>query len=1417
MATTSDTFVSEVLQLTNQFRAENGLAPLTANSELDQTAQSYSETMAKGDFFDHTGKDGSKPWDRAEKEGYTARAMGENIAAGQRSPQSVVDGWINSPGHRANLLNPSYTELGVGYFNLENDTGSVNYNTYWTQLFGSGDLTPSATNPPNSPEVLTPTAEPAPVAAELPTEKEDPVKTSPEEVPETPEEPAPLPEPAAEAPAEPMAEAPAEPAAEPTVETPTEPVAETPAAEPMAETPTEPVAETPAAEPATDNPMGESPMDAGNMDDMDMGEMPHSKDHMALENLIDTLAPTHIAAKSGAWSDPTTWQNGTVPGNGAKVLISEGATVTYDQISDDRINTIAIEGNLRFAAGKDTQLYVETILNAPEGKLDIGSESQAIAADKNARIIFTSNNTVNTQWDPTQLSKGLVSHGEVNIYGADKLDKAVLAGDAQAGNNVLTFQSDLTGWQVGDQIVLAGTDNTWNGTDADNSRLQDEVLTITDISGKEIRFENKDITEGDNTVLRFDHTTSNRADPGELNLYAANLTRNVSFETENGKDVPINQRAHVMLMHNPNVNVLNAGFYDLGRSDKSKIVDDIGENVDGSKGNGTNIRGRYSLHLHKTGVDDVNGEASILKGNVVSGSPGWGIVQHQSHAGLEDNTVFDTVGAGIVAESGNEIGWWTDNFVVKTTGMGWEKARDQRDNRENKFDLGFEGDAYWVQGAAQVKNRDNKAASSNRAGMVLFGSALDTKDTFREVTTIPVKNLPKELQGLWTEEQTEADIRDVPMATVSGFESYNADFGLRVWGHNTNFDGEGAFSTPTKEGEPKVAHTGRSLIEDFKLWGNRWSGAQVFYSSNVDLKDGLVLGRETTPYIEGAGGQGLLSNHATFNSTYDNLTIAGYEQGAQIEYPNTDKDFIGVTLKNSTFNDNVYALGKVGDDGIKEGRPDDFGSFIKLQNNTFESSDETTANNRAPVARFRSKAAGGLAIELDASASSDPDPLQAEDGPIKDLLSNGIAAYGWDLDSDGTIDKFGRNIKHVFDQAGSRDITLTVFDNQGQSTSQAQTIDVQPAAYGNAFLDGGFNNQPELKSWQAFSEYSDQGWFISDQGSITGGVAKLSSTNSWGNHLGQVVRDQKVRRGEQTLSFRLKNLEGSTEAEYWKNNETNVTLWGVNGQFGNEPWQPEGPQQLGTLPMQRTELASEMYGGEEGEFFDWKNISLDVDLGQGYDYLLFQVNATHVKDAGDDVSIDNVSLTGAPNSIPGAPTTSAPTFSPSPDKKEAPVNQPDQEPVAEAPVVEAPVAEAPTSEPTVVPDEDPTGEMPEAIAQLSFEEAIDNIAQDTSTGGTDNFGRLIADAELVEGKVGQAVAFDGVRDMVAIGNSEDINLGIHPERSISLWFQADDTSANSKQVIYEEGGGARGLNLYLADDLLYFGGWNAPESGWEGS
>lgn len=128
-------YAQQVVELTNNERARAGCPPLRVNLQLVAAAQGHSEDMAFNDFFSHTGSDGSSPWDRMADAGYQWREAGENIAAGYTSPQSVMNGWMNSEGHRNNILNCSFEEIGVGYIYLQNDIGDVNYRHYWTQLF----------------------------------------------------------------------------------------------------------------------------------------------------------------------------------------------------------------------------------------------------------------------------------------------------------------------------------------------------------------------------------------------------------------------------------------------------------------------------------------------------------------------------------------------------------------------------------------------------------------------------------------------------------------------------------------------------------------------------------------------------------------------------------------------------------------------------------------------------------------------------------------------------------------------------------------------------------------------------------------------------------------------------------------------------------------------------------------------------------------------------------------------------------------------------------------------------------------------------------------------------------------------------------------------------------------------------------
>jgi len=108
-------------------------APLAWNDTLGSTAEAHSRAMANGNFFDHQTPDGRTPGDRAELAGYNGQRVGENIAAGLDTASKVVDGWLASPGHCANLMNPQFSELGAAYANDPKSDAGI----YWTAVFGS--------------------------------------------------------------------------------------------------------------------------------------------------------------------------------------------------------------------------------------------------------------------------------------------------------------------------------------------------------------------------------------------------------------------------------------------------------------------------------------------------------------------------------------------------------------------------------------------------------------------------------------------------------------------------------------------------------------------------------------------------------------------------------------------------------------------------------------------------------------------------------------------------------------------------------------------------------------------------------------------------------------------------------------------------------------------------------------------------------------------------------------------------------------------------------------------------------------------------------------------------------------------------------------------------------------------------------
>lgn len=128
-ASQADQYERQVLDLVNARRAEAGMAPLAWDARLAALARAKSQDMRDNNYFGHQSPTLGSAFDMMQRAGVKYRYAAENLAAGQRTPQAVVEAWMNSSGHRANIMNPKFTKLGVGF------AAGGSYGTYWTQMF----------------------------------------------------------------------------------------------------------------------------------------------------------------------------------------------------------------------------------------------------------------------------------------------------------------------------------------------------------------------------------------------------------------------------------------------------------------------------------------------------------------------------------------------------------------------------------------------------------------------------------------------------------------------------------------------------------------------------------------------------------------------------------------------------------------------------------------------------------------------------------------------------------------------------------------------------------------------------------------------------------------------------------------------------------------------------------------------------------------------------------------------------------------------------------------------------------------------------------------------------------------------------------------------------------------------------------
>jgi len=581
--------------------------------------------------------------------------------------------------------------------------------------------------------------------------------------------------------------------------------------------------------------------------------------------------PTVISVLSGAWSSASTWSTGVVPTTGAIVSIEPNTTVTYDTVSTAAVNTVIIQngGQLIFRTDVNTTLTVVNLLVLQGGLLQVGTQATPVAASVKAQIVFA-DQPINTATDPSQYGNGLIALGTVTMYGAPMNQTWVpLAVEPHAGDTTLTLSQAVSGWQVGDKIILPDT----NETNPNGETSDWELLTIASVSASGTVLT---LT----TPLQYNHLGGYDGN-GVLDFLpdVGDLTRSVVVKSAN----PSGTRGYTLFTDRANVNIQDVQFGGLGRT-TSSLADSTTYDALGNVTHiGTNELGRSAVnfdHLFGPVTTPADGYQFTFVGNSVSCPLNgmnfrWGIaLQGSSYGLLQDNVLYNWFGAGIITIDGSEsYNLIAQNFVVRIGGTGHRPIDTPPDNLGTQ-DLGTEGAAFWFAGP-------NNIISGNVAADVdLNGDANAYGYLFYIASNVPVPNF----KGADTSVAGQfhiVNMEQTPLLGFTGNEVYGTYGGLTIWYL-------GATYTTI---DPLI---GQSVIEGLTEW-NVNVGFFSYPMNNVLFDHWVLLGYE--PYLGNADySAGMtISDYLTANCVIDNSNIQGMLYGIQVPFKVGDVSATGQT------------------------------------------------------------------------------------------------------------------------------------------------------------------------------------------------------------------------------------------------------------------------------------------------------------------------------------------------------------------------------------------------------------------------------------------------------------------------------------------------------------------------------------------
>jgi hypothetical protein len=568
----------------------------------------------------------------------------------------------------------------------------------------------------------------------------------------------------------------------------------------------------------------------------------------------DTSRPFLQSVQNGSWSSPSTW-GGAVPTANHVVRIVQGRTVTIDDTSGVAY-TIAVDGKLAFNPHVNTRLKVTNLevmagemgMGTP-GVLEVGTAAVPIAVNVTAEIVIADSPLGGSVPDPDQFGTGINVFGKMSMHGSVKTPTFLrLATEPRAGNITLTLSAPVSGWRIGDRLVMPDTrhikESEVTGGGWVNAVNQWEERTVQAISA-----DGRTLTL--NSALQYDHLGARDLD-GILDFlpHVGNLTRNVVIRSENASGT----RGHMLGIHVADVDIRYVLFKDMGRTTYLPLDDT------------TNHIGRYAIHVHHLSgplPSPANGYQFTLVGNAVDGGSvetkfKWGITVHGSHYGLiQDNVVYNYNGAAVATEDGSEsFNVFDHNFALR--GMG-----EPNDSvSEARMALGTEGVGFWFRGPNNYVRNNVAANYQNPTTEAAYGFVFQ----FRYLGNIAVPNFKGADTIMATGQSTTMNGNNMPLRQFDNNEAYGAmQGGFTYWW----------ISSLDPQPYPNAVET---VVKDLKLW-NIYNKAVYAYPAQKITFDRLKIRGNFNSLSRCCGNGVYFGDYSSKGVIVRNSDIQGMEDG----------------------------------------------------------------------------------------------------------------------------------------------------------------------------------------------------------------------------------------------------------------------------------------------------------------------------------------------------------------------------------------------------------------------------------------------------------------------------------------------------------------------------------------------------------